>query len=360
MKRLTDYLKSSELKNGIAQVQDKIAANANLKALSVDLIRMLYDENNQQGFLDTINENQKSISDILGIDIADCFIPAVFDMHFDRLIKMYAKRNIPEEILAATMDDFNIWAECFFIQNGRPGINEFGWLVSHMSCELFKLGRLQFMPNSKFGDNFTVYKGRTKGDIVVIPKASLDIDKDGFITTQAPAFTTINQEADTHIEANTVDATGCILLQSTRISKAEYELALSKGDPVLDIHIPACGKMDIEECKHSLSTALAFAKTHFPEHKHKAFTLDCWLLSEEIKEILSPDTNIIKFSNMFTRIGDYRGTHPLIYKWAFGYDKDPVDYDKHEAHTSLQKGTHKLIRENRWFIARSGIILIND
>jgi len=359
MKGFADYLNCSALKEKISYVQDKIASDVQLKSLAADLIHMLYDENNQKGFLKRFDENRTLLSDTIGADTVDCFIAAVFDMHFDRLVNIYANRNIPEEILAATMDDFNIWAECFLIQNGWPGINEFNWLVSHMSGELFKLGRLQFMVYSVFGDKFIVYKGRIKNDIVIVPQSGLSIDSDGFITKEAAAFTTHMQETESHIEANHVDATGCILPQSIRISKAEYDLVLTKGDPVLDVHIPASGKMDIEECKRSFDEALSFAKTYFPEYKYKAFTIDCWLLGEEIKEILSPETNIMKFSNMFTRIGGYKSTHPLIYKWVFGYDKDPADYDSHKAQTSLQKGTHKLIKENRWHTERSGIILIS-
>jgi len=360
MKKFIDYLTDTALREAIARVHTKIESDPKVKALADDLMDILYSEQNQRAFLDTFNDHRAFLSTAIGSDLVDCFLAAAFDMHFDKLQKKYSSRNIPEEVLAATIDDFNIWAECHFLQYGRPGISEFGWLVCHMSGELFKVGRLQYIVSAKFGGNFHVYKGRAKGEIIVIARDGLNIDADGFITEDTGSFTTRKLDTDMYIEANPVDATGCILSQPIRLVKAEYELVLTEGDPVLDMHIPASGRLSYEECRRSMEESIAFAKQHFPEYRHKAFTLDCWLLSEEIKEILDENTNVRKFAGMFNRVGGYKSSDGCNYKRIFGFDKNQADWQNHKAVTTLQKGTHTLMQENRWFIERHGILIIGD
>lgn len=54
--------------------------------------------------------------------------------------KLYQEKGIPEDILFDTLDDIRIWCE----NNQNKGLSNYNWLKNHMSCELFKIGRLQF------------------------------------------------------------------------------------------------------------------------------------------------------------------------------------------------------------------------
>jgi hypothetical protein len=282
MTRLTDYITDDNLKNKIKEIQKQIASDEQLQTLQGKSMNLLYDKDDKYKFVRLLNQNKQLISELLGADAVDCFAAAVFDTHFDKLHDIYAKRGIPEKILADTMEDFNLWAKNYYAKHKRVGIGMTDWLVYHMSGVLFRLGRLQY-----------------------------------------------------------------------RVDE------LYKGKPVLEVHIPAMGKLDIDECKASLEQAVRFAAQYFPETRFKSFALHCWLLCDEIKEILPPDSNIIKFADLFTRVSSRRGTHPLIYQFVFGFDKEKSDYAQHEARTTLQKGAHKLIKENRWFTEQTGILPID-
>ena len=76
---------------------------------------------------------------------------------------------------------------------------------------------------------------------------------------------------------------------------------VAKGDAVLDIHIPAVGKLDIDECKKSLETAKVFFRKYFPDFDFKCFTCHSWLLDDTLKKYLPESGNIIRFGNMFTK-----------------------------------------------------------
>lgn len=69
---------------------------------------------------------------------------------------------------------------------------------------------------------------------------------------------------------------------------------LKAGTSVLNVHIPAGEKLDIEECKKSFEQAEAFFG-----NTYEAYVCDSWLLSPVLKEFLPESSNIVCFQNLF-------------------------------------------------------------
>ena len=92
---------------------------------------------------------------------------------------------------------------------------------------------------------------------------------------------------------------------------------LSKGDNVLEIHIPACGPMTQTVCEESIKMAKEFFKNYYPNFDYKCFTCHSWLLDESLKEILEQSSNIIKFQDMFYIVSSEKSDAILkyIFKW---------------------------------------------
>ena len=44
------------------------------------------------------------------------------------------------------MSDIRIWSENFREKSGYTGLQEVGWIHNHLTCKIFRLGRLQFQP----------------------------------------------------------------------------------------------------------------------------------------------------------------------------------------------------------------------
>jgi hypothetical protein len=53
----------------------------------------------------------------------------------------YKEKGISDEIYYHTMSDIKIWCE----NNSNKGLKQYGWLKNHVSFNLFRLGRLQFL-----------------------------------------------------------------------------------------------------------------------------------------------------------------------------------------------------------------------
>ena len=108
-------------------------------------------------------------------------------------------------------------------------------------------------------------------------------------------------------------------LQYNRAAAREAvpEKGINKGDPVLDIHIPARGPLDSDECRASLDMAKKFYKKFYPEFDYKCFTCHSWLLDTTLKDLLKPDSNILKFQTLFniTALDQSRAILAYTIRW---------------------------------------------
>lgn len=93
---------------------------------------------------------------------------------------------------------------------------------------------------------------------------------------------------------------------------------ISAGDNVIEVHIQGKGRLDIEECERSFEKAKEFFARYFPEHRYSVFTCDSWLLDPTLSEYLSPESNIIRFGNMFDRVGSEESN--ALIKYLFPHD----------------------------------------
>lgn len=92
---------------------------------------------------------------------------------------------------------------------------------------------------------------------------------------------------------------------------------LSKGDNVLEVHIPAEGPMLRQSCEQSIEMAKKFFKTYYPDFEYKCFTCHSWLLDTSLKELLDDNSNIIQFQDMFDIVHEEKSDAILryIFKW---------------------------------------------
>ena len=74
---------------------------------------------------------------------------------------------------------------------------------------------------------------------------------------------------------------------------------IKKGDPVIEIHIPAAGPLYESECRESIEAAREFFAKYYPDYAYKAFTCHSWLLDSSLKDLLPEDSNILKFAALF-------------------------------------------------------------
>ena len=78
------------------------------------------------------------------------------------------------------------------------------------------------------------------------------------------------------------------------------KLPFSYGDKLIYVHIPEGEKLDEDRCKESFLMAREFFAKYFTDYKYEYYFCESWLLYEGNRDFMKPDSNIIKFMNLFS------------------------------------------------------------
>lgn len=78
------------------------------------------------------------------------------------------------------------------------------------------------------------------------------------------------------------------------------KLPFDYGENLIYVHIPQGEKLSFDECKKSFQSAEEFFEKYFPDYGYRYYFCESWLLYEGNREFMKADSNILKFSSMFT------------------------------------------------------------
>lgn len=157
----------------------------------------------------------------------------------ERAFDRYHQIGIPEAIYYDTMRDISIWVNTCAQEEGIVGLSELSWIRHTLYLNLFRIGRLQYQ---FFNTNHTV--------------------------------------------------SGISL-------KAQSCVPIGNRQSVLNIHIPADGRLDLTACRQSLKDARIFFEQFFPQYNFAGFVCDSWLLDAHNMQFMRADSNILQFSSLF-------------------------------------------------------------
>lgn len=126
------------------------------------------------------------------------------------------------------------------------------------------------------------------------------------------------------------------------------------GNGIIKIHIPAQTKLFIEEVKNSIFNSKEVIEKYF-KLKNITYICDSWLLSKELNEIISEETNINKFYKLFDVQSGLECNRDLL---NFVYKLQNCDnYNDLAENTSLQKIIKKELIQGTSF--KKGIGTLN-
>ena len=93
------------------------------------------------------------------------------------------------------------------------------------------------------------------------------------------------------------------------------EKCIAEGDPVLEMHIPRGAKLTSEECASSIDRAKSFFARFFPDFSYRGITCWSWLLDDTLRKYLPETSNILHFSDLFTKV--YSEEKNALLKYVF-------------------------------------------
>jgi hypothetical protein len=234
-----------------------------------------------------------------------------------RMRALHAAWGIPEAVTRETCQEPN--AFCYNhtqMHGGRIGIarSTLFWLRNYTREPYFRLGRLEFWLKP-FGEEIRAFRRRDNGEVIALAPEGERFDAQGFMPVEsAPAaegdWVSTYQETSGWVEGNPILPTGRAVNAILRLNMAEWERVLEPGCWVLDMHIPAGGKMSPEAVRESMMTAREFFAKYFPDKPPVGFVCWSWIFSPVLDQILPGESNLVK--NM----------HEV---YLFPYSSDPED-----------------------------------
>lgn len=135
-----------------------------------------------------------------------------------------------------------------------------------------------------------------------------------------------------------------------RLGRLEYEIAgaeekiegngiiIERGEAVISIHIPRGEPLEWEACEDSLQKAYQWFG------RGRKYICHSWLLYPGLKEVLTPDSNIIRFQERFLLAGvDYREreAEKRIFGWIAG------NITAYQENSTLQKNARNYLLSGR-------------
>ena len=273
------------------------------------------------------------------------------------------KRHLPEDILQDTLRLPENGIPSFMMRhNNRPGYSFLDWFQLAIGGKLFQLGRLQYEIFCGFEGNAYVFRNMNGEEIALahnlaLHQSGIALGSKHFEDDTNSWIANVKETSDSW-DGYPVDERGLVRNEIISLSKNEWELALSPGDPVISVHIPANGSLNPESVDESLEKATIFFRKYYPDYEYKAFVCYSWLMDPQLIDLLGPDKNISKFCNRFKKI-----TTKSSGNTVFGYvfwkpDMNFVLEDLPE-NTSLERAVKKHYQDGKAIYGTTGYFFMN-
>ena len=149
------------------------------------------------------------------------------------------------------------------------------------------------------------------------------------------------------------------LYQHSELFDESGNVILKKDDPVINLHIPEDGRMDMKSCGISMQRMSNFFAEYRPDYDWKGFICESWLLDTQLKPMLPENSNIRKFMSLGYHY-DLHESDGTVFR-VFG-SRDP---QKIENPTTLQRKAAEFLKSGGkfscggFFIPRRNIEAVN-
>lgn len=188
---------------------------------------------------------------------------------------------------------------------GTPGFDLLEWAQLYLEGKLFLIDRLEVELGGTFEGNACVYVNDAREQVALAQ--GIILHKSGFalgaVHYEDPqdSWTADIVQTDAGWEGYPYLENGAVSKDKRFLSRKEWRQLVSKGDPVIRLHIPPLGALTPETVDRTLCQICRFVKKWFPAHPCNVFTCVSWLMDPQLEALL-PDSNICAFSRRFHRM----------------------------------------------------------
>ena len=213
------------------------------------------------------------------------------------MVKAYAELGIPEQYakdaLAWIGGTMLAYGQAHQNLPGRPP--HFSWIVRYITKTLFRIGRLEYLVHSAPEWMSCVYRNAA-GELKVLCRDqwTFRADKRRAGEGEEVVYTSFLEETEQTITGIACDPYGIPDFEHpVTLDKTRWHSVLTPWDLCPSIHIPAGGRMPIEEVFDSMKKAVEFFQTYF---KRRIPMICCcsWILNPAWETLLK-NSNMARF-----------------------------------------------------------------
>ncbi|MBQ5800664.1 MAG: hypothetical protein IIW20_02150 [Clostridia bacterium] len=239
----------------------------------------------------------------------------------DSAAKKLEGRNLPKEVHEGILNrpEKGLFVYRMY-HGGKDGYDLINWYQRTVTATLIPIKRLEMEVFASFTGFACIFKSND-GRIVSLAD-NFSLHRDGFAlgarnyTDETGSWVAEIEETDTEWIGHPFDERGFVKKERVSLKKGEWELVLKRGDPVVQLHIPASGKLTPELVEESIQAMRDFIAEYYPDFKYKAFACGSWLLNPILEDMLGADSNIVKFGKLFTPL-TMKASGTSIFSFAF-------------------------------------------
>ncbi len=226
-----------------------------------------------------------------------------------RVIETHERLGIEPEVTRQTCRQVRCFAGNYRAgTGGRLGVfaKQLYWLRHYTEGRLFRLGRFEYM-RKPYAGGIALFRDTVSGSYLALAPDGWTYDRDGFAVAAdgnpptavrrgtPPFWTSTLRIDDREAQGHPIHPSGRTLETRVTLDLGRWQRAVEPGDTVLDLHIPADGRMPIEACAESFAAAVSFFARHFPETPAKAVWCASWIFGPQLEEILPAHSNLVRF-----------------------------------------------------------------
>lgn len=125
-----------------------------------------------------------------------------------------------------------------------------------------------------------------------------------------------------------------LTLKEFRLGELEYEMVEEDDRKLVSVHIPSDAKLEKQKCRESYRKARSFFTDYEGDYANAEYYCDSWLLSPNLKDLLTETSNIIKFQEDFI-LDSFDPEASDFMLWVF--KNEALSLDELPQNTSLQR-----------------------
>lgn len=277
------------------------------------------------------------------------------------ILEDFRARKVPQEVIDATMTEYDYCVGVCEKAYNRPAFNfgRLNWINRLLHKKLIRISRFKYDLPGKFFAGVRIYQNK-QGDFCVLA-SNVEVHESGRLlgsvghTDATNSYVAVVTETEDAISGHAVKD-GIIQKEITSLPKEEWKLCISEEDKAIRIHIPSEGSFEKDSIQAAYNDAREVMEQCYPDMEYKAFFCSSWLMSEELKQILKPTSNIVGFQNDFTKV-PFKSTGTLVFSFVFNMAGIPQDLSALPENTSLERGVKKLYQDGGYLHEGAGFFL---